>query len=308
MSIVYEPDIAYFYISAILDKDTCQVCRKLDGLHILNDESQLEKIRGYEDGIKTCTSSVGCRCCLVGVFREEKGADEIASELREAGGVLPKGYFEEKERKRLEKVEEKQKREWEISQLYDYGRHFEKTDTTEAIKAYTSVINGFQDVDPTHLLRVFSRLSLCYEREKKYRECLETIRRGMVENNKFMFHRFTKADVESLSKRFDRCKKKCPRYNKRFPRVFNFGKWLEILYGFGFDNSSWEEVSADFMKRFGRRPSLYDVAWTLFNEAIIDRKNSGRLHSLYNHMADFLEEEGREGSKRLRDLAENFKR
>lgn len=121
-----------------------------------------------------------------------------------------------------------------------------------------------------------------------------------------MFHQFTKADIESLSKRFDRCKKKYPHYKKKLPKVFNFGKWLDTLYRFGFENSDWEKISADFTKRFGRRPSLYDVAWTLFNEAIIVQKNSNRLYELYNYMADFLEKEGRQGSEKLRNLAKRY--
>lgn len=148
MSIAYEPDIAYFYISAILDENTCQVCKELNGLHIVNDESQLERIQSYENGIKACTSPLGCKCCLVAVLREESGADEIDSELRRVGGVLPKSYFEEKERRKFEEIEKSRKREWEISQLYDYARHFENTNTTEAIKAYTSILNDFKDVDP----------------------------------------------------------------------------------------------------------------------------------------------------------------
>lgn len=62
MSIIYDPDIAYFYVSAISDKNTCQVCKELDGLHILNDKSQIERLRSYEKGIKTCISPRGRRC------------------------------------------------------------------------------------------------------------------------------------------------------------------------------------------------------------------------------------------------------
>lgn len=307
MSIIYDPDIAYFQISTILDKNTCQVCKEINGLHILNDKSQLERLRSYEKGIKTCISPRGCRCILVGVFKEEIGSDKIVAELKKAGGVLPRTYFEEKERKKLEQLEILKKRNDLAYKLYNRGRNLEKTNISEAIKIYTSIVNSFQDIGPTYFLPVFLRLSLCYEKEKKYKECLETIRTGLIENNTFMFHRFTKADISSLSKRFDRCRQKYSRHKKQLPKVFNFGKWLDILYGFGFDNSDWEEISADLTRRFGRRPFLNDVAWALFNKAIVDSKNSKRLHELYNYMADFLEEEGRKGTEKLRNLAKKYR-
>lgn len=307
MPIRYDPDIAYFYVSAISDKNTCQVCKELDGLHILNDKSQLERLRSYEKGIKACISSRGCKCILVGVFKEEIGSDKIVAELKKARGVLPKSYFEEKERKRLKKLEALRKRSDLAYKLYNRGRKLEKINVAEAIKIYTSIINDFQDIGPTYFLPTFLRLSLCYEKEKKYKECLETIRRGLIENNKFMFHCFTKTDIASLLKRSDRCKKKFPTYKRQPPKVFNFSKWLDILCRFGFDNSDWKETSADLARKFKRKPSLYDVAWALFNKAIIDSKNPKRLHEIYNYMADFLEEEGRKGSEKLRNLAKKYK-
>jgi len=307
MSIIYDPDIAYFYVSAISDKNTCQVCKDLDGLHILNDKSQLERLRSCEKGIKTCISSRGCRCILVGVFKEEIGSDKIVAELKKAGGVLPRSYFEEKERKRLKQLEILKGRSDLAYRLYNRGRKLEKSSSVKAIKIYTSIISDFHDIGPTYFLPVFLRLSLCYEKEKKYKECLEIIRAGLLENNKFMFHRFTRADITSLLKRFDRCKEKHPRYKKQLPKVFNFGKWLDVIHGFGFDNSDWEEISASFTRRFGKKPSLNDVAWALFNKAIVNSKNSKRLHEIYNYMADFLEEEGKEGSEKLRNLAKKYK-
>jgi len=307
MSIISDPDIAYFYVSAILDKNTCQVCKKLNGLHILNDKSQLERLKNHEKGIKTCISPHGCRCTLVGVLKEELGSDKIVAELKQAGGVLHKSYFEEEERKKLKQSETLKKRNDLAYELYSRGRKLEKTDLAEAIRIYTSIIEDFQDIDPTYFLPAFLRLSLCYEKEKKYKECLEIIRAGLAENNKFMFHRFTQEDTTSLLKRFDRCKQKSFHYKKQLPKVFNFGKWSNILYKFGFDNSDWEEISASLTGRFGRRPSLNDVAWALFNKAIVNSKNSKRLYELYNYMADFLEGEGRKDSEKLRNLAEKYK-
>jgi tetratricopeptide (TPR) repeat protein len=304
---MYDPNIAYFYVSAILDKNTCQVCKEINGLHILNDKSQLERLKNYENGVKTCTSPHGCRCILVGVYKEEIGSDKIVAELEKAGGVLPKSYFEEKERKRLKQSEILKKRNDLAYELYHRGRKLEKINIAEAIKIYTSIIEDLQDIGPTYFLPAFLRLSLCYEREKKYEECLETIRMGLVENNKFMFHCFTQGDMTSLLKRFDRYKQKYPHYKKQLPKVFNFGKWSNVLYKFGFDNSDWEETSASLTKKFGRRPSLNDVAWALFNKAIINSKNPRRLHELYNYMANFLEEEGRKGSEKLRNLAKKYK-
>jgi tetratricopeptide (TPR) repeat protein len=256
MSILYEPGIAYFLVSAISDKNTCQVCKETSGLHILNDKSQLEKLKTYEKGIKTCISPHGCRCILVGVFKEEIGSDKIVAELKKAGAILPRSYFKEKERKRLKQLEILKKRNDLVSSLYNRGRELEKSNPAKAIKIYTSIISDFHDIGPTYFLPAFSRLSLCYENEKKYKECLETIRAGLLENNKFMFHRFTRADITSLLKRFDTYKEKNLRYKKQLPKVFNFGKWLDVIHGFGFDNSDWEEISASLTRRFGRRPSL----------------------------------------------------
>lgn len=244
---------------------------------------------------------------LVGVFKEEIGSDKIVAELEKVGGVLSKSYFEEKERKRLKKLETLRKRSNLAYKLYSRGRKVEKTNVAEAIKIYTSIINDFQNIGPTYFLPTFLRLSLCYEKEKKYKECLETIRKGLIENNKFMFHCFTKTDIVSLLKRFDRCKKKIPTYKRQPPKVFNFSKWLDILYRFGFNNSDWEKISVNFIERFGKRPSLYDVAWTLFNKAIVNSKSLNGLHELYNYMADFLEEEGKKGSEKLRNLAKKYK-
>jgi|GEM_PF-4626003 len=307
MSIINDPDIVYFYVSAILDENTCQVCRKLNGLRILNDKSQLERIRGYEGGVKDCVSLQGCRCILVGVLKEEIGSDRIVADLKKAGGVLPKTYFEEKKAKELKCLETIKKRNDLVYELYNRGRELEKSNPSKATKIYNSIINNFPNIGPTYFLPAFLRLSLCYENEKKYKECLETIMAGLVENNKFTFHRFTQVDINSLLKRFDRCKEKYPNYNKQLPKVFNFSKWLDILYKFGFDNSDWEEVSEDLTRRFGERASLNDIAWSLFNKAIVNSGNSRSLYDLYNHMADFLEDEGREGSERLRSLANRFK-
>ncbi|MBN1262830.1 MAG: hypothetical protein JW991_00570 [Candidatus Pacebacteria bacterium] len=307
MPTIYDTNIAYFYISAILDENTCRICKELDGLHILNNESQLEKLRGYEKGIKSCISLHGCRCILVGVLKEELGSDKIVAELKKAGGILPKSYFKEKAKKRLKQSEILKERNDLAYELYSRGRKLEKTNITEAIRIYTSIIKDFQDIGPTYFLPVLLRLSLCYEKKKNYRECLEIIRRGLAENNKFTFHRFTQGDITSLSKRFDRCKQKYPRYKKQLPKIFNFGKWLEILYKFGFSNSDWEETSISLAEKFEKRPSLNDVAWTLFNKAIVNSKNSKRLYELYSHMADFLEEEGKEGSEKLRDVAKKYK-
>lgn len=110
MSIINDPDIAYFYVSTILDKNTCQVCKGLDGLRILNEKSQLKRLRSYEKGIKDCISSRGCRCILVGVYKEEVGSEKIVADLKKTGGILHRSYFEEQERKSLKRVRDASKK------------------------------------------------------------------------------------------------------------------------------------------------------------------------------------------------------
>lgn len=96
MGSYYSPDIVYFYISAILDENTCQVCKKTDGLTILNEDAMIGIIKNYEHGNKDCTSTNGCRCALVGVFKDDTGSSDVVDELRMAGGTLQSKTFKER--------------------------------------------------------------------------------------------------------------------------------------------------------------------------------------------------------------------
>lgn len=300
---LYNPNIGYFYISSILDKDTCAVCKKLNGLTILNDVSMSETIKTYEHGIKDCTSVRGCKCILVGVYNDDAGSSVVVEELKKAGGIFPNKYFKEKDRKLFEnakKQHESDNLSWEV---FDYGRSLEKNNLDKSIKIYEDVIINSRYKGSAYLLDVYIRLSICYEREKRYADCLNTIREAYIENNMRMLHRLTNTDIKALLKRFGRCKKQLPQYSKVLPTLFSFNKWFSILYNWGFSSSDWEKIFSDFTEQFGKRPLLNDVAWVLFNKAILSNRNLG---SLYNHMADFLDEERKLGSDKLRVLAGKY--
>jgi len=84
--LLFDEKYAYYYISVIIDQNTCEECKKLDNFYILNDKSQMDLISKYENGITECSSSKGCRCMLVAVCKDEVGSDIIVDKLKKAGG------------------------------------------------------------------------------------------------------------------------------------------------------------------------------------------------------------------------------
>ena len=77
-------EIAYVFYSATNDGNTCDVCRELDGRHILPNHKILQQIKPPHPG---CKSPAGCRCTLVYVTRDEDGSAEIESLLKKRGGM-----------------------------------------------------------------------------------------------------------------------------------------------------------------------------------------------------------------------------
>ncbi|MDO8140946.1 MAG: hypothetical protein Q6358_05555 [Candidatus Brocadiales bacterium] len=84
-------EIAYVYYSATKDDNTCDVCKALDGRHLLPNHKTLHDIKPPHSG---CKSPKGCRCTLVYVTRDEEGSGEIESLLKRRGGVCDKQTIE----------------------------------------------------------------------------------------------------------------------------------------------------------------------------------------------------------------------
>jgi len=306
-----QEDIYAYQWGSILDGETCNYCISIDGSTILATD---ERFHSYQPG----RVHSGCRCIWVAILKDDTPLPSLTGiprslkpqtevppwDFKDLDSPLPGSSslnIEERLYGNLFKEKGQDKRAWE---LFDYGRRLEKINLDESIEAYKEIVTNSLDRGSAYLLDVYLRLSVCYEKKKRYTDCLEIIRNAYIENNMRIFHGLTKRDIETLSKRFDRCKKKCPQYSKVLPNLFNLNKWLGVLYKWDFNNEDWEKVSSDFTEKFGKRPLLNDVAWVLFNKAVLTNKN---LNILYNYMADFIEEENRPGSEKLRHLASKYK-
>lgn len=84
-------EIAYVYYSAAKDGDTCDVCKALDGRHLLPNHKMLHDIKPPHIG---CKSPEGCRCTLVYVTRDEEDSAEIEYLLKRHGGICDRRTIE----------------------------------------------------------------------------------------------------------------------------------------------------------------------------------------------------------------------
>ena len=84
-------EIAYVYYSAAKDGDTCDVCKALDGRHLLPNHKMLNDIKPPHAG---CKSPEGCRCTLVYVTRDEEDSGEIEYLLKRHGGMCDRRTIE----------------------------------------------------------------------------------------------------------------------------------------------------------------------------------------------------------------------
>ena len=87
----HRKEIAYVYYSAAKDSDTCDVCKALDGSHLLPSYKMLHDIKPPHTD---CKSPKGCRCTLVYVTRDEEGSGEIESLLKRRGGMCDRQTIE----------------------------------------------------------------------------------------------------------------------------------------------------------------------------------------------------------------------
>jgi len=84
-------EIAYVYYSAAKDGDTCDVCKALDGSHLIPNHKMLHDIKPPHTG---CKSPEGCRCTLVYVTRDEEGSGKVESLLKRCGGMCDRQTIE----------------------------------------------------------------------------------------------------------------------------------------------------------------------------------------------------------------------
>ena len=77
-------EIAYVFYSSEKDGDTCDVCKALDGKHMLPNHKMLHNVKPPHPG---CKNPNGCRCTLVYVTRDEEGSKTIESLLAKHGGM-----------------------------------------------------------------------------------------------------------------------------------------------------------------------------------------------------------------------------
>ena len=88
---IHLKEIAYVYYSTSKDSDSCDICKTLDGTHLLPNHKMLHDIKPPH---KDCKSSKGCRCTLVYVTRDEEGGREIEALLKKLGGVCDRKTIE----------------------------------------------------------------------------------------------------------------------------------------------------------------------------------------------------------------------
>lgn len=89
--VVHVKEIAYVYYSATKDGDSCDVCRVIDGRHLLPHHKMLSELRPPH---KHCKSKKGCRCSLVYVTRDEEDSRNIESILQRYGGMCDRQSIE----------------------------------------------------------------------------------------------------------------------------------------------------------------------------------------------------------------------
>lgn len=80
-------EIAYVFYSSAKDGDTCDVCKALDGRHLLPNHKMLHNAKPPHPG---CKNPNGCRCTLVYVTRDEEDSKTIESLLVKHGGMCDK--------------------------------------------------------------------------------------------------------------------------------------------------------------------------------------------------------------------------
>ena len=84
-------EIAYVYYSSAKDDDTCDVCKALDGSHLLPNHKTLHNIKPPHTD---CKSPKGCRCTLVYVTRDEEDSGKVESILKRCGGMCDRQTIE----------------------------------------------------------------------------------------------------------------------------------------------------------------------------------------------------------------------
>lgn len=84
-------EIAYVYYSAAKDGNTCDVCKALDGKHLLPGHKTLHDIKPPRTD---CKNPKGCHCTLVYVTRDEEDSKKIESILKKHGGTCDKQTIE----------------------------------------------------------------------------------------------------------------------------------------------------------------------------------------------------------------------
>ncbi|MDR4507538.1 MAG: phage head morphogenesis protein [Candidatus Brocadiaceae bacterium] len=84
-------EIAYVVYSATNDRNTCDVCKSLDGRHLLPNSNLLQKIKPPHAG---CKNPKGCRCTLVYITKDEENGSEIETLLKRHGGICDKHVIE----------------------------------------------------------------------------------------------------------------------------------------------------------------------------------------------------------------------
>lgn len=89
--VAHVKEIAYVYYSATKDGDSCDICRAIDGRHLLPYHKMLSELRPPH---KHCKSKKGCRCSLVYVTRDEEGSRNIERILQKHGGMCDRHAIE----------------------------------------------------------------------------------------------------------------------------------------------------------------------------------------------------------------------
>lgn len=80
--------------------------------------------------------------------------------------------------------------------------------------------------------------------------------------------------------------------------------WLKELSNYGISKKDYDNADKALTKRFRKKPTINDVIWSLFNEAIIKNINySLKQYHIYFLMGDFIKVEGKNDPNQYYELS-----
>ncbi|PIP12743.1 MAG: hypothetical protein COT45_02940 [bacterium (Candidatus Stahlbacteria) CG08_land_8_20_14_0_20_40_26] len=89
--------IAYAYWSCLCDDESCEECKSLEGTAWIP-----YLVSVTEPPLSSCKSLEGCRCIVVYIGKEERGANDISEFIRKSGGKVTSEQLEQYEEGKMD--------------------------------------------------------------------------------------------------------------------------------------------------------------------------------------------------------------